>query len=101
MPCMYRKAALVGYPDRTVYGTTINRLFREKVGDGSDDFYAMINFLKRDLTDEDIVRELIVAGMGRFENLDAYVQLVKRTREELKCLINAEGSVELKGYIGI
>ena len=101
MPCMYRKAALVGYPDRTVYGTTINRLFREKVGDGSDDFYAMINFLKRDLTDEDIVRELRVAGMGRFENLDAYVQLVKRTREELKCLINAEGSVELKGYIGI
>lgn len=101
MPCMYRKAALVGYPDRTDYGMTINRLFREKVGDGSDDFYAMINFLKRDLTDEDIVRELRIAGMGRFENLDAYVQLVKRTREELKCLINAEGSVELKGYIGI
>lgn len=101
MPCMYRKAALVGYPDRTDYGMTINRLFREKVGDGSDDFYAMINFLKRDLTDEDIVRELRIAGMGIFENLDAYVQLVKRTREELKCLINAEGSVELKGYIGI
>lgn len=101
MPCMYRKAALVGYPDRTVYGMTINRLFREKVGDGSDDFYAMINFLKRDLTDEAIARELRIAGMGRFENLDAYVQLVKRTREELKCLINAEGSGELKGYIGI
>lgn len=101
MPCMYRKAALVGYQDRTVYGTTINRLFRERVGDSSDDFYAMINFLKRNLTDEDIVRELRIAGMGRMENLEGYVQLVKRTREELKRLINAEGSAELKEYIGI
>ena len=63
--------------------------------------YTYIIVFDDDLTDEDIVRELRVAGMGRFENLDAYVQLVKRTREELKCLINAEGSVELKGYIGI
>lgn len=101
MPCMYRKAALVGYQDRTVYGTTINRLFRDRVGDSSDDFYAMINFLKRDLTDEAIARELRIAGMGRMENLEGYVQLVKRTREELKRLINAEGSAELKEYIGI
>lgn len=101
MPCMYRKAALVGYQDRTVYGTTINRLFCERVGESSDDFYAMINFLKRDLTVEAIARELRIAGMGRMENLDGYVQLVKRTREELKRLIEAEGSAELKSYIGL
>lgn len=101
MPCMCRKAALVGYQDRTNYGTSINRLFRARVGDSSDDFYAMINFLKRDLTDQAIARELRIAGMGRMEHLDGYVQLVKRTREELKRLIKTEGSAEVKSYIGL
>ena len=101
MPCMYRKAALVGIQDRTIYGTTINRLFNERFGESSDDFYAMINFLKRDLTDEAIARELRIAGMGIMENMEGYVHLVRRTRDELKCLISEEGSIELNRYVGL
>ena len=72
-----------------------------KIGECSDDFYAMINFLKRDLTDQAIAQELRIAGMGRMEHLDGYVQLVKRTREELNRLIEAEGSAEVKSYVGL
>ena len=61
----------------------------------------MLNFLKRDLSDAEIARELRIAGMGGMEHFNDYVQLVKRTREELKRLINAEGSFETKRYIGL
>lgn len=39
--------------------------------------------------------------MGGMDHFDDYVQLVKRTREELKRLINAEGSSDTKRYIGL
>ena len=101
MPCMYRKSALVGYVDRSTYGVSIPRLYAERIHKISDDFYAMLNFLKRDLSDAEIVRELRIAGMGGMGHFDDYVQLVKRTREELKRLINTEGSYETKRYIGL
>ena len=101
MPCMYRKAALVGYVDRSTYGVSIPRLYAERMHKISDDFYAMLNFLKRDLTDAEIARELRIAGMGGMDHFDDYVQLVKRTRVELKRLINAEGSSDTKRYIGL
>ena len=53
------------------------------------------------LTDAEIARELRIAGMGGMDHFDDYVQLVKRTREELKRLINAEGSSDTKRYIGL
>ena len=101
MPCMYRKAALVGYVDGSTYGVAIPRLYAERIHKISDDFYAMLNFLKRDLSDAEIARELRIAGMGGMEHFNDYVQLVMRTREELKRLINAEGSFETKRYIGL
>jgi 7-cyano-7-deazaguanine synthase in queuosine biosynthesis len=100
MPCMYRKAALLGCDDQTRYGVTINHLYQIKGEKLSDDFYAMLNFLKKNLSDDDIRHELRNAGLGRFPNFEGYVNLVHRTRQELRRLVEAEGDNSVKQYIG-
>lgn len=101
MPCMYRKASLIGFADSTTYGNELDSLFRNKLLQLTDDFYAMLNFLKTDLTEEEIKRELRIAKVNALPNFEQYVNLVVRTRSELKTLIASKGSNELKKYIGL
>ena len=101
MPCMYRRASLTGYLDLTTYGDTLGQLFQDK-GERSDDFFAMINFLRRVMTEDDIRRELRIAGLGRLDTLEKYVQLVKETRAELKAMILVQDNCEeVKRYVGL
>ena len=60
----------------------------------------MLDFLKKSLTREDIKRELMIAGMGRFDDLDDYVDLVVRTRAELESMIRVENVVSINKYMG-
>ena len=100
MPCMYRKASMVGETDKTTYGNTFATLFKRKGSKLSEDFFAMLDFLKKSLTREDIKRELMIAGMGRFDDLDDYVDLVIRTRAELESMIRVENVVSVNKYMG-
>ena len=61
----------------------------------------MLNFLKTDLTEEDIKRELRIAKVNELPNFERYVDLVIKTRSELKALIVNKGTNELKRYIGL
>lgn len=100
MPCMYRRASLIGYKDLTTYGDTLAQLYHDK-GERSDDFFAMINFLHLKLSDDDIRKVLRIAGLGRLDTFEKYVQLVKETREELKAMILAQENCEdVKRYVG-
>ncbi len=101
MPCMYRKASLAGHMDTTRYGVTLTTIFNRRPYKMSNDFYAMLSYLKRDLTREDIRRELRIAGLGQLPNFEKYIILVEETREELKNLIRQDGSSVIKAYIGI
>lgn len=101
MPCMYREASLIGFDDSTTYGNKLDSLFRHKQLQLTDDFFAMLNFLKMDLSEEEIKRELRIAKVNQLPNFDQYVNLVIRTRSELKALIVSNGSNELKRYIGL
>ena len=101
MPCMYREASLIGFDDSTTYGNKLDSLFRNKQSQLTDDFFAMLNFLKTDLTKEEIKRELRIAKVNELPYFDQYVNLVIRTRSELKTLIASKGSNELKRYIGL
>lgn len=101
MPCMYRKASLVGFDDRTSYGNTLNTLFGRKDQHVSDDFYAMLNFLRTCITESDIRKELCIAKVHHLPNFERYIDLVRRTREELLSLINSEGNQQLKKYVGL
>lgn len=109
MPCMYRKASLLGYDDHTTYGITMENLFskreegirNKKKEDLSNDFFAMLFYLRRNLSEGDIRRELRIAGLGKLPNIDQYVTLVQQTRDELKNLIRSEGTPEIKSFIGL
>lgn len=100
MPCMYRRAALIGEHDSTAYGNQFITLFGKKGGQVAEDFYAMLEFLRKDLTREQIKRELRIAGMSRFEDLDEYVDLVVRTREELSAMIREDNNPTILRYLG-
>lgn len=101
MPCMYREASLIGFDDSTSYGNELDSLFRKKQSQLTDDFFAMLNFLKTDLTEEDIKKELRIAKVNELPHLEQYVNLVIRTRSELEALIATKGSNELKRYIDV
>ncbi len=99
MPCMYRKASLIGENDSTTYGNKFITLYSKKGDKVAEDFFAMLNFLKRDLSREDIRRELRIAGMGHYDDLDDYVDLVVRTRLELSTMINKDNNSSINNYM--
>ena len=102
MPCMYRKAALLNENDHTTYGNQLSTLFkkRETKAELAYDFMAMLEYLKRNLKRDDIKRELRIAGMGNFDDLDEYVDLVFRTRAELSAMIRADKNIDIIHYLG-
>lgn len=100
MPCMYRKASMVGERDLTTYGNRFGTLFGKKGDKVAEDFFAMLNFLKYDLTREEIKRELRIAGMTGFEDLDEYVDLVVRTRAEISAMIREDNNSNVLRYMG-
>lgn len=91
MPCMYRRASLLGYDDLTTYGIEPLTLYHNRKGKLSNDFFAMLNFLRKDLNKKDIAEELKIIGFGNFPDLEQYVELVVRTRKELKSLLVNKG----------
>lgn len=101
MPCMYRKASLIGFNDNTRYGIKPETLFRLKTHAISDDFYAMLNFLRRDLSEKEIREELAIAGLSNLSNFDGYVDLVKRTRSELVEMLKSVNSNSINEYLGL
>jgi 7-cyano-7-deazaguanine synthase in queuosine biosynthesis len=104
MPCMYRRAAMIGENDPTTYGNRFITLFNLKrhniKNTLSHDFFAMLEFLKKDLTCDDIKKELRIAGMAGFEDIDEYVDLVVRTRAELASMIRADNNRTILSYMG-
>ena len=97
---MYRKAALIGNVDNTTYGNRFITLFNKKGDKVAEDFYAMLDFLKKDLTISDIKRELRIAGMVNFNDLDDYANLVVRTRTELLNMIMKDNNYSITNYLG-
>lgn len=94
MPCTYRKASLMSISDQTTYGDDLNKkvvgfkntpFFLSKQG---QDLNACFDFLGKNLTNDEIRQELIISGVKDYSKLDKYVDLVIRTRLELKELIN-------------
>ena len=104
MPCMYRRAALIGEDDPTTYGNRLITLYNLKSCNINNtlpnDFFAMLEFLKKDLTREEIKKELRIAGMAGFDDLDEYVDLVVRTRAELGAMIREDNNATILRYLG-
>lgn len=100
MPCMYRKAAIIGEIDSTTYGNRLETIFQKRSNAISNDFFAMLDFLKTPFSPEEIRKELYVGGMSAVKNIDRYVELVIRTRAELSKMLEAEHSSMINKYMG-
>lgn len=102
MPCIYRQAALLTTEDKTSYGNSINNLFplKEK-HKKSQDIVALLDFLKTPITKEEIKQELIVNGVKNLSKLNQYVEVVGRTREELKQWMKKVGNLTVKSKAGV
>lgn len=100
MPCMYRRASLNGEIDRTTYGNRLITLYNKRNKDVSNDFFAMLNFLKKSaLTREEIYNELIIAGMSHFEDINDFIDLVIRTRAELATMVRLDADPIILQYM--
>ncbi|MCU0440449.1 MAG: hypothetical protein MUC49_21360 [Raineya sp.] len=102
MPCVYRQVALLIIGDQTIYGNSINNLFPSvKKYKKAQDMAAMLDFLGNQISKEDIKQELIVNGIKNLSKLSNYVNVVCRTRDELKEWIRKVGNNNVKSKAGI
>lgn len=100
MPCMYRRASLLIIGDKTTYGNTINSL-APFINKKSQDVGACLDYLKNPITKQEIKQELIVNGVKNLSKLNQYVDVVWRTRHELKQLVKEEGNSIIKSKAGV
>jgi hypothetical protein len=99
MPCLYRRASVTTFKDNTDYGNDMNDLELEtKKG---QDVAALLEFLKFPISKNDIKFELIANGLNEVDHLYDYINLIKRTRSELKDWINSEGDNDIQEKAGL
>lgn len=86
--------------DRTSYGNSINSLvpFLSKK---SQDVGACLDFLNAPLSKEEIKQELIANGVKNLSKINQYVDVVWRTRKELKKWVKKVGSPTIKLKAGV
>ncbi len=100
MPCVYRRASLLSMVDKTTYGNDINKLIPFNTQKGQD-VGACLEYLKEPLTVKQIKDELIINGLKDLAQINAYVDVVLRTRKELKNWIKVIGNNVVKTKAGI
>jgi len=100
MPCVYRRASLLSVKDDTTYGNDVNLLppFTKQKG---QDIGACLEYLRTRITSSDVKNELIINGFKDLSNTDNYVDVVLRTRKELKKWIKKIGNNQVKNKAGI
>ncbi len=107
MPCTYRRASLLSVNDTTTYGNSINKKWAGRkmtpflLSSQGQDIAACLEFLRKPITAREIKSELIVGGVTDLSKIDKYVNVVLRTQDELRNLINNIGNREVKNKAGI
>ena len=106
MPCVYRRAALVGFTDNTTYGTALEQLtwdnalgrFPTKRGRDMD---ACLEFLGTPMKLHEIQSELIINGINELDKLPAYAGVVQATRQELQKWVSMSSVERIKAKAGL
>lgn len=99
MPCIYRRAALHKVNmDTQLYGNSIeNALTRNTFVD----LPALINYLKKQISLEQMKRDILVNGSIPLNDLNDYAEMVIRSKAEVTQLFIDKGNVVLKTELGI
>ena len=104
MPCIYRRAAMhsVGWDDE-VYGDDIcaGEVNLDDAGETPNDLRACFSFLNRKATNVEIATMLMANGRLDPPRLRAYSAMVSRTMDEIRALLRAKASPEIRRLAGI
>lgn len=100
MPCVYRQASVLSLNDTTTYGNNINDLEPFKTQKGQD-IGACLEFLKIEIAEKDLKNELIINGLKDLSNINSYVDVVLRTKKELKKWVKKVGTKTVRNKAGI
>ena len=96
---MYQ-ASLLNQNDKTTYGSHIDSLIPFKLKK-TQDVGICLDFLKKNISKDDIKTELIINGMKNINKLNNYVDVVWRTRIELSKWIGKKGNSFIKTKAGL
>jgi len=104
MPCIYRRAALykIGL-DIEQYGNDIcnGDVLLDSYAVSTDDFRACVSFLNSNPTDIDIAEAILANGPVNLKLMNNYVDLIKRTKKEIKDLIRNKAVDSVKRRIDL
>lgn len=99
MPCIYRRAALhkVGL-DNEVYGvdTCKGDVDLDSSAESTADFRACFSFVRENLTQKEIMMQLVSAGRLDVQLLPQYAGVVNRSMKELRKLFQSKGSRQIR-----
>lgn len=106
MPCVYRRAALLGHPDPTTYGNNLDELkydanFERLTTKRGQDLDACLSFLATTVTLRQIRTELLINGINDVTKLARYATLVDRTRQELAAWVSTCPERRLRNKAGL
>lgn len=105
LPCIYRRASLhkVGLDNGADYGFDICK------GDVNldcdkrlaDDLRALLSFLRRDISQQKIACSLLANGNIKVSDLPEYADIVARSMDEVRALLQSKGTDEIKRRAGL
>lgn len=63
--------------------------------------FMLCSIFEKNLSEAEIREELSIAGMSNMPQFDLYVDLVKRTRNELKEMLKSANNNSINEYLGL
>ena len=100
MPCIYRRAALHKISLSEKVGTDIFHSVKRGVMD-IPDMPALVSYIRKDISKEEIKRNLLINGSLPLDKLDEYASVVMRTREEIKQWVRDKAPRDIKRLFGV
>jgi hypothetical protein len=104
MPCIYRRAAMhaAGW-DAEVYGDDVctGEVRVDDAGEKANDLRACLSFLKKHPGDAEVARMLMASGRLDPRRLPDYSALVGRAMDEIRELLRAKGTPEVRRLAGL
>jgi 7-cyano-7-deazaguanine synthase in queuosine biosynthesis len=101
IPCLYRRVALhkIG-KDNEVVGTNLFNPQKSPL-EKLPDVPAFLDYMRKQITIEDIEKDLLINGTLPLDKVRQYADVVNRTRNQISEWIREKGSVEIKNILGI
>lgn len=102
MPCIYRRAALhVVDLDEENYGVDVCDSVPDPRHTGANDVRACFSFLRREPSDAEVGRSLLVGGSLDLDALPGYAATVQRSMEEIRELLRDKGTKAVRRLAGV